>query len=186
MKVLLINPSKKKKSKKSKRSVAMAKKKRKTRKKTTAVATVKVTTNPKKRRRKVKRRKVRARRNPAPRTPVLLNFAIGGVTGLATAELVDRIKPMNLPYGLTGGDLASIAAGYLLVKKGRGTIREIGKGHIASAMGKAIYKVIRAFQAPAAAGTEGLENLVIDSGYAFQPIITQELSEANCCGVQTL
>ncbi len=164
----------------------MAKKKRKTRKKTTAVATAKVSTNPKKRRRKVKRRKVRARRNPAPRTPVLLNFAIGGLTGLATAEVVNRIKPVNLPYGITGGDLASIMAGYLLVKKGRGAVKEIGKGHIASAMGMAIYKVINTFRYQAQ-GTEGLGTF-LEAGYTYElpDFSMQELSEPACCGVQTL
>lgn len=127
MQVLLINPAKKKKkSKKSKkRGAAMAKKKRKTTKrKTVAKRKVRAT---------VRRRKIRARRNPSM-NPIIA-YAIGGVTGLTTSKLIDSIKPVTLPLGITGGNITSAAVGYLMYSKGRGMVRQIGVGHLASSLG---------------------------------------------------
>lgn len=138
MNVLLINPSKKKKTKakskkNSKRGAAMAKKK-KTRRK--AVAKRNPST-PKRRRRRavarVRRRKIRARRNPSMNP--MIAYAIGGATGLATSKVIDTIKPVSLPMGITAGNVASVAIGYLMWKKGTGTIRQIGTGHLASSLG---------------------------------------------------
>ena len=138
MQVLLINPSKKKKTKEkskknSKRGAAMAKKK-KTRRKTVA----KRNPSPPKRRRRralsrVRRRRIKTRRNPSMNP--MIAYAIGGMTGLATSKVIDTIKPMPLPMGITAGNVASVAIGYLMYKKGSGTIKQIGTGHLASALG---------------------------------------------------
>jgi len=124
MQVLLINPEKK--SKKTKRGAKMAKKK------TTRKAKARKTTR-RTRRTTMKRRKISTRRNPSMNP--LVAYAIGGFTGLTTSKLIDSIKPVALPFGLTAGNLTSAAVGYLMYTKGRGMVRQIGTGHLASAIG---------------------------------------------------
>jgi len=130
MQVLLINPDKKKtknSAKKTKRGAKMAKKK------TTQKTKTKKTTKKTKRRSTMKRRKLSTRRNPSMNP--LVAYTIGGFTGLTTSKLIDSIKPITLPFGITAGNLTSAAVGYLMYKKGTGMVRQIGTGHLASALG---------------------------------------------------
>ncbi len=166
MQVLLINPSKKKKTKakskkNSKRGAAMAKKK-KTRRKTVAKRNP---STPKRRRRRavarVRRRKIRTRRNPSM-NPIA--YAIGGATGLATSKVIDTIKPISLPMGITAGNVASVALGYLMYKKGTGTIRQIGTGHLASSLGLLTINLLDGITGGKVlgGGLHGLDEYVID------------------------
>ncbi len=160
MQVLLINPSKKKTNSKknSKRGAAMAKKKKKK-----AVAKKNPST-PKRRRRAaaVKRRRLRTRRNPSMNP--MIAYAIGGATGLATTKVIDTIKPMTLPMGITAGNVASVAVGYFMWKKGTGTIRQIGTGHLASSLGLLTVNVLDAITGGKVfgGGLHGQDEYIVD------------------------
>jgi hypothetical protein len=136
MQVLLINPSKKRKTKK--RGAAMAKKKRKLKRRKTAAR--KNPSTPRRRRRAIRRRKVRVRRNPSV-NPIIA-YTIGGFSGIATSAVIDSLKEIHLPMGITAGNIASIGAGYLMYKKGTGAVKQIGTAHLASAIGWTAVKML--------------------------------------------
>ncbi|WP_457642647.1 hypothetical protein [Persephonella sp.] len=171
MQVLLINPEKKsKKSKKTKRGAAMAKKKKKTTRKTTAKKTTR------KRRTTMKRRRISTRRNPSMNP--LVAYTIGGFTGLVTSKMIDSIKPITLPLGITAGNLTSAAVGYLMYTKGRGTVRQIGTGHLASALGLIAVNLVDGLTGGKVlkGGLHGLEENYLnglEEGYMLEEMIEE-------------
>ncbi|NPA52689.1 MAG: hypothetical protein GXO22_07320 [Aquificae bacterium] len=103
--------------------------------------TKKKRTSAKKRRRTLRRRKMRTRRNPSTRMNPLLAYTVGGFSGLATSKLIDSMKRFDLFMGITGGNVASTLIGYLMYAKGKGAVKQIGVGHLASAIGLTVVNL---------------------------------------------